>query len=263
MYTAVTGVQLSSTVLSVEEGKTVTLSATILPDDATNKNVQWSSGDESVATVSSLGVITGVKEGTTTIKVETEDGGFTANCSVTVTKSSTPPTPPVTTVKVTGVTVTPDSYNLNVGETIQLSARVKPSDATNKKVSWSSSDVSVASVNEVGLVSGNKVGNAVISVKTEDGNFKADSYITVNLVTSVEELSSESIYIYPTVVSSSFTILGLQGDGQVELISSLGQVVKTMKGTLSSVNVSDLRAGHYIVRITQEGKIYIFKMVKK
>ena len=208
-------------------------------------------------------VITGVKEGTTTIKVETEDGGFTANCSVTVTKSSTPPTPPVTTVKVTGVTVTPDSYNLNVGETIQLSARVKPSDATNKKVSWSSSDVSVASVNEVGLVSGNKVGNAVISVKTEDGNFKADSYITVNLVTSVEELSSESIYIYPAVVSSSFTILGLQGDGQVELISSLGQVVKTMKGTLSSVNVSDLRAGHYIVRITQEGKIYIFKMVKK
>lgn len=64
-------------------------------------------------------------------------------------------------------------------------------------------------------------------------------------------------------MSSSFTILGLQGDGQVELISSLGQVVKTMKGTLSSVNVSDLRAGHYIVRITQEGKIYIFKMVKK
>lgn len=263
MYTAVTGVQLSPTTLSVEEGKTVTLSAIILPADATNKNVQWSSGDESVATVSSLGVITGVKEGTTTIKVETENGGFTANCSVTVTKSSTPPTPPVTTVKVTGVTVTPDSYNLNVGETIQLSARVKPSDATNKKVSWSSSDVSVASVNEVGLVSGNKVGNAVISVKTEDGNFKADSYITVNLVTSVEELSSESIYIYPTVVSSSFTILGLQGDGQVELISSLGQVVKTMKGTLSSVNVSDLRAGHYIVRITQEGKIYIFKMVKK
>lgn len=263
MYTAVTGVQLSPTTLSVEEGKTVTLSAIILPADATNKNVQWSSGDENVATVSSLGVITGVKEGTTTIKVETEDGGFTANCSVTVTKSSTPPTPPVTTVKVTGVTVTPDSYNLNVGETIQLSARVKPSDATNKKVSWSSSDVSVASVNEVGLVSGNKVGNAVISVKTEDGNFKADSYITVNLVTSVEELSSESIYIYPTVVSSSFTILGLQGDGQVELISSLGQVVKTMKGTLSSVNVSDLRAGHYIVRITQEGKIYIFKMVKK
>ena len=65
MYTAVTGVQLSSTALSVEEGKTVTLSATILPADATNKKVQWSSVDESVATVSSSGIITGVKEGTT------------------------------------------------------------------------------------------------------------------------------------------------------------------------------------------------------
>ena len=263
MYTAVTGVQLSSTTLSVEEEKTVTLSATILPADATNKKVQWSSVDESVATVSSSGIITGVKEGTTTIKVETEDGGFTANCSVTVTKGNTPPTPPATTVKVTGVTVTPDRYNLNVGETIQLSAMVKPSDATNKKVSWSSSDVSVASVNEVGLVSGNKVGNAVISVKTEEGNFKADSYITVNLVTSVEEIGPESVYIYPTVVSSSFIISGLRVDGQVELISSLGQVVKMIKGIPSSVNVSDLRAGHYIVKIIQVDKIYIFKMIKR
>ena len=161
------------------------------------------------------------------------------------------------------MTVTPDRYNLNVGETIQLSAMVKPSDATNKKVSWSSSDVSVASVNEVGLVSGNKVGNAVISVKTEEGNFKADSYITVNLVTSVEEIGPESVYIYPTVVSSSFIISGLRVDGQVELISSLGQVVKMIKGIPSSVNVSDLRAGHYIVKIIQEDKIYIFKMIKR
>lgn len=263
MYTAVTGVQISSTTLSVEEGKTVTLSATILPADATNKKIQWSSVNESVATVSASGVVSGVKEGTTTIKVETEDGGFTANCSVTVTKSSTPPTPPVTTVKVTGVTVIPDSYKLNVGETVQLSAVVKPTDATNKKVSWSSSDVSVASVDEVGLVSGNKVGNAIISVKTEDGNFKADSYITVDLVTSMGEINSESVHVYPTIVSSSFLISGLQGDGQVELISVWGEVVKVMSGTLSSVDISDLRAGYYIVKITEKDKAYIFKIVKR
>lgn len=263
MYTAVTGVQISSTTLSVEEGKTVTLSATILPADATNKKVQWSSLNESVATVSASGVVSGVKEGTTTIKVETEDGGFTANCSVTVTKSSTPPTPPVATVKVTGVTVTPDSYNLNVGETVQLSAVVKPADATNKKVSWSSSDVSVASVDEVGLVSGNKVGNAVISVKTEDGNFKADSYITVDLATSMVEINSESVYVYPTIVSSSFLISGLHGNGQVELISVWGQVVKVVSGTLSFVDISDLRAGYYIVKITEKDKAYIFKIVKR
>lgn len=75
----------------------------------------------------------------------------------------------------------------------------------------------------------------------------------------MEEIGPESVYIYPTVVSSSFIISGLRVDGQVELISSLGQVVKMIKGIPSSVNVSDLRAGHYIVKIIQEDKIYILK----
>lgn len=83
----VTGVSLSGTT-SVKVGNTVTLTATVAPDNANNKNVTWTSSNEGVATVED-GVVTGVAAGTATITVTTEDGGFTASCTVTVSKAST------------------------------------------------------------------------------------------------------------------------------------------------------------------------------
>ena len=80
---AVTGVSLDSSEETISVGETVTLLATVAPSNATNKNVSWSSDDTSVATVNN-GVVTGVAQGTATITVTTEDGGFTSNCLVTV-----------------------------------------------------------------------------------------------------------------------------------------------------------------------------------
>ena len=93
----VTGVTLDKNTASVEAGKSVTLTATVAPDNATNKKVTWSSDNEAVATVSAEGVVKAVAEGTATITVKTDDGNFEAKCVVTVTKSSTP------IVSVTGV----------------------------------------------------------------------------------------------------------------------------------------------------------------
>ena len=84
-----TGVTLNKTSASVKEGKTITLTATVEPADATNKNVTWSSDNTSVATVNK-GVVTGVATGSATITVTTEDRGFTASCTVTVTTSLQP-----------------------------------------------------------------------------------------------------------------------------------------------------------------------------
>ena len=81
---AVTGVALSKTSVTLDKGKTVTLKATVAPDGATNKNVTWTSYDTSVATVTAEGVVKGVKPGSTTIRVKTKDGGFTAKCKVKV-----------------------------------------------------------------------------------------------------------------------------------------------------------------------------------
>ena len=85
----VTGVTLDKSTASVEVNKTVQLTAAVTPDNATNQAVTWRSGDETVATVSANGVVTGVKEGTATITVTTVDGNFTATCEVTVTAAQT------------------------------------------------------------------------------------------------------------------------------------------------------------------------------
>ena len=84
-----TGVTLDKTSASVKQGKTITLTATVEPADAVNKNVTWSSNDASVASVSN-GVVTGVATGNAKITVTTEDGSHTASCTVTVTTSLPP-----------------------------------------------------------------------------------------------------------------------------------------------------------------------------
>ena len=89
LFIPVSGVQLPFKVMSIEVGETVTFTVMVTPENATNPNVIWSSSDERVATVSSSGLVTGVKAGTTTITVRTEDGDFTATCVVTVTKDNT------------------------------------------------------------------------------------------------------------------------------------------------------------------------------
>lgn len=148
---AVTGITLSQTSLSLEEGKSATLTATVQPSNATDKTVSWSSSNTSIATVSN-GVITAVKEGTATITASA--GGKTAQCMVIVTKAF---------VAVTGITLSQTSLSLEKGKTITLTATVTPADATDKTVSWSSSDASVATVSSSGVVTAVKAGKATIT----------------------------------------------------------------------------------------------------
>ena len=165
----VTGVSVTPTAGSVTVAQTLTLTASVAPADATNKAVTWSSSSDSIATVSDEGVVTGVAEGDATITVTTEDGGFTATCNVTVEAA---------TVAVTGVTVSPTSDSITVGETLTLTATVAPENATNKAVTWSTSEATVATV-EDGVVTGVSAGNATITVTTEDGGFTATCDVTV------------------------------------------------------------------------------------
>jgi uncharacterized protein YjdB len=170
----VTSVSVSPASASVSVGGTQQLTATVLPSNATNQTVSWSSSNTSVATVNASGLVTGVATGTATITVTTQDGSRTATSSITVTN---------TTVPVTGVSVSPTSASLNVAATQQLTATVLPSNATNKNVSWSTSNASVATVNATGLVTAVAVGAATITVTTQDGSKTATSSITVTSTT--------------------------------------------------------------------------------
>lgn len=167
---AVSSVSVSPTSASVGVGGTVDLTATISPDNATNKNVTWSSSNTGVATVSASGVVTGVAAGEVAITATSQaDGTKSASCTVTVTDA----------VPVTGVSLNKSNTTLQVGSNEILTASVAPAEATNKNVTWTSSNTSVATV-ENGVVTAVGVGSATITVTTTDGSFTATCTITVN-----------------------------------------------------------------------------------
>jgi uncharacterized protein YjdB len=170
----VTGVSVTQSA-TIKVGATANLSATVQPATATNKAVTWSSSNTSVATVSASGEVKGVAKGSATITVATADGNKTATSAITVEENQP------TTIPVTGVSVTPNA-TVNVGATATLSATVAPANATNKAVSWSSGNTSVATVSANGLVTGVAKGSATITVTTADGNRTAASTVTVNAV---------------------------------------------------------------------------------
>ena len=168
-------------------GGSETLTATVAPADATNQKVTWKSDKPEIATVDANGKVTGVKAGEATITVTTEDGGKTATCKVTVSDTE---------IKVTGVTLNKTALTLNIGASETLSATVAPADATNKKVTWKSSDAAVATVDTNGKVTAVKAGEATITVTTEDGGKTATCKVTVkpNLVSEIT-LAALAIYV--------------------------------------------------------------------
>ncbi len=166
---AVTGVTVNPTSATLAVGGSQQLTATIAPSNAGNQNVSWSSNNSTVATVNTSGLVTATGVGTAIITVTTQDGNKTATCNVTVTA-----------IAVTGVTVNPTSATLAVGGSQQLTATITPSNASNKNVSWSSNNSSVATVNTSGLVTAAAVGSAIITVTTQDGGRTATSSVTVS-----------------------------------------------------------------------------------
>ena len=177
----VESVSLDKTSLELTEGGTARLTATILPDNATNKNVTWSTSDASIATVTD-GVVTAVAPGTATITVTTEDGSKTATCAVTVAAATVP---------VTGVTLNKTSTSLYVGDTETLTATVAPDNATDRAVNWTSSNPSVATV-ENGVVTAVGAGTATITVTTQDNDYTASCTVTVSRYSSGGGSSSSS-----------------------------------------------------------------------
>lgn len=158
----VKSVKLNKSEATLGKGSTLTLKATISPSNATNKSVVWRSSNTSVATVSSKGVVKGIGNGKAVITCTTKDGSFTVKCTVTV-KS----------VKVLGVTLNKTQVVAAKGSTFTLKATVVPTNATNKAVTWKSSDTSVAKVSSAGKVTAVGKGSCEIKVYTKEGNYIA------------------------------------------------------------------------------------------
>ena len=164
---AVESVTLDKTSLELTVGGTGTLTATVKPDNATDKTVTWSCDNTAVATVAD-GVVTAVAEGTA--KVTAKAGDATAVCTVTV-KADV--------VKVTEITINEADFSLAVGETKTLTVTVKPDNASDKSVTWTSDQPGIASVNSNGVVTAVAAGNAKITVKANGGDVTDFVNVTV------------------------------------------------------------------------------------
>ncbi len=230
---SVTGVTLNKTSTSIQVGGTETLTATVSPKDAANKKVTWKSSNAAIASVDANGKVTGVKAGEATITVTTEDGGKTATCKVTVSDKE---------IKVTGVTLNKTALTLNIGANETLSATVAPADATNKKVTWKSSDAAVASVDANGKVTGVAAGEATITVTTEDGAKTATCKVTVTIPVTGVTLNKTSTTIAVGVIEElTATVAPANATNQKVTWKSSDLAVARVKsnGTVLGVSVGE------------------------
>ncbi|MGL4850923.1 MAG: phage tail spike protein [Clostridium sp.] len=193
------------------------ITATVNPSNATNKTITWSSTNTNIATVSSSGRVTARKAGTVTIKA-TSNNGKVAQCSVRVDEIDT-------TIPVTGVELTETSKNCIVGDTFRLTHRVKPSNATNTSVTWSSSNRNVATVSQ-GEVTTLSKGTCSITVRTADGGYT--SSCTVN----VEDEST------PTIPVSSITVMPSSKTCHIDNTFKLTATVSPSNATDTTVTFS-------------------------
>jgi Leucine-rich repeat (LRR) protein len=167
----VTGVSLNKPELLLAVDDSETLSATVSPSNAGNKRVTWSSSSSSVASVDADGKVTALKAGRVTVTVKTVDGSHTATCSVTVTANL---------VAVTGVKLEAASLTIAAEDQKTLTATVTPSGATNKKVAWSSSDPTVATVDAAGKIIALRAGATVITASSvQNPEQSTDCNVTV------------------------------------------------------------------------------------
>ena len=229
---AVSSVSLDKTSVSLNVGESVTLAATVKPDNATNKTVSWSSSNASVASVDASGKVSAVAEGTATITAKA--GDKTATCSVTVTKKV---------VAVESVTLDKSSLELNEGETATLTATVKPDNASDKTVTWSSSKTSVATVDASGKVTAVAEGTATITAKAGDKTATCSVTVKKNTVavesvtldkSSLELTEGETATLTATVKpdnATNKTVTWSSDKTSVATVDANGKVTAVAEGT--------------------------------
>ena len=203
----ISGNGVSDGKLSLKVGASAQLTATVKPDNATNKTVSWDSSDNSVAKVSD-GKVTALKAGTATITATAGD----ISSLITVTVADVPV--PVTSVSVSGDGVSGGKLSLKSGASVQLTATVKPDNATDRKVTWTSSDSSVANVMGTGVVTaGSKAGKATVTATA--GGVSASVEVTVEAQDPYAELDALAKAHASDLEDGTYTVSTVLKDGMV------------------------------------------------
>lgn len=253
----VTSISLNKQKATVSPGEGLTLKATIKPINATNKELSWSSSNRDVATVDEKGKVTTYKEGTATITARAADGsGKKGTCKLTVAHP-----------KVASLKLNKSKATVSLTGSLTLKYTLKPSNAFDKSVKWSSSKTSVATVDSDGVVTPVKAGTTNITVRAQDGsgvkatcavtvkrigvskitlNISSTKFIPVNSTFKVKPKITPSNADYPEVEwrSSDETVATIDEEGVITTLTTGSTVItattdKGRKSVSAIVRVND------------------------
>lgn len=255
----VTSVTLDKNNLDIHKGETAVLKATVLPENATDKTIKWSSLNNNVATVSDKGVVTGISEGTTQIyATSSSNSACYAVCRITVAKNK---------VAVTGIeldsNVFGDAFEVDIGKTLIFSPTIKPNNATNKETKWTSSDESIAKVDN-GVVTGLSAGTVTITATTVDGGYSAKTTVKVcepavyvtGITVNKEQLSvpvkgtAQLLASVLPVNATDKTIKFESNNNAIATVSSEGVITGVSQGTTLIKAISETSTGRYVAFCT-------------
>ena len=260
-FVPVSDIIMDGSDLEVAPNVTVILKATVLPKDATNKKVTWSSSSASVKIDPSTGELTTDALGTATITVTAEDGGKTASRKITVIN-----------VPVTGIELLDKELVLAPGAKRTLTAKVLSAAATNKNIIWTSDDESVAIVNSTtGEVTGKKVGETTIWATTEEGGFDASCTVMVELVNLLvnqgfenPDDGSTALAGWTIINGNSTWFASYYGDTTPAIVLGNWNADRQPSSWFSSGNGYDVRevvAGNYACRIAAANTGGIYQVI--
>ena len=246
----VSNITLNQTSAILHPTNTLMLMATIMPSNATDKTVTWSSNSTN-ATIDSSGVVTAVSAGKAVIRVTTTSGNLVATCTLTII------------VSVASVSISPITLTVNSGSTKQLTTTIVPYNATNKMVTWSSTNTSIATVNSLGVVSGISAGSTSIRAQTVDGGFSATSAVTVTIgvqniilhTRNISLLKGATFQSTTTIAPSNATnktVMWSSAISSIATVSNSGLITAVGNGTgiISCFTQDGNKTASIIVRVT-------------
>ena len=248
VYEHTTGVVIDNQSLTINIGESMNLFANTLPVGQSDNQVMWSSSNENIATVDDNGIVKAIKQGNCIITAESVDGGYTAQCMVTVKQP------------VVGVIMEKHSLALNVGQSEMLFATASPVNADNKKLIWSTTDSEIASVDADGNVTALKRGIAFIKATSEDNPLAVDSCkvtvsqpvtgITLNHNDCVLHKIGDTVKLIATVIpedASNKEVIWASSNQSICIVSN-GTVVAVGFGTC--VIIATTVDGNFIATCT-------------
>lgn len=235
---AVSGVALNKKVATVNVGKKVTVKATVTPANADNKTLAWTSSNTKIATVSN-GVVKGVKAGRVIITAKTIDGSnISAKCTVTVKQ-------PVTRISLS------KKATMYTGKKLTLKAKVNPANASNKALTWKSSNTKIAKVASNGVVTGVKAGTVKITATAKDGSRKSAT-CTVTVRQSVSKITLSKTNVVLPKKGSSYKVRVTVAPKNAY---NKNVAVKSAKTKVAKVSASTVKSGKTVkITAVKKGK---------